>query len=116
MAGDDAGYNGWTNYETWNLAFWLDNDQGSQEYWREQTVECFRNAEPYYNGQSKEDAAVQDLAEALEAEVKDAAPELDNGFYGDILNAAISTVNFREIARNWIGEAAQDAEPEEAEA
>jgi len=23
-----AEYNGWTNYETWQCALWLDNDQG----------------------------------------------------------------------------------------
>ena len=22
-------YNGWTNYATWNVALWLDNEQGS---------------------------------------------------------------------------------------
>ena len=22
-------YNGWYNYETWNLKLWLDNDQGT---------------------------------------------------------------------------------------
>ena len=25
----DTRYNGWTNYETWNVALWLGNDQGS---------------------------------------------------------------------------------------
>ena len=24
----DTTYNGWTNYETWNVAFWLGNDEG----------------------------------------------------------------------------------------
>ena len=24
----DTEYNGWTNYETWNAALWIGNDQG----------------------------------------------------------------------------------------
>ena len=24
----DQEYNGWTNYETWNVALWLQNDEG----------------------------------------------------------------------------------------
>ena len=27
----DTEYNGWTNYETWNAALWIGNDQGLYE-------------------------------------------------------------------------------------
>ena len=27
----DSDYNGWTNYETWNAALWIGNDQGLYE-------------------------------------------------------------------------------------
>ena len=25
----DSTYNGWKNYETWNVKLWLDNEQGT---------------------------------------------------------------------------------------
>jgi len=27
----DQSYNGWSNYETWNVALWLQNDEGLYE-------------------------------------------------------------------------------------
>ena len=29
-------YNGWTNYETWNVALWIDNERGTYE----ESVKC----------------------------------------------------------------------------
>ena len=28
-------YQGWTNYETWAVNLWLDNEEGVHDYWRE---------------------------------------------------------------------------------
>jgi hypothetical protein len=36
---DEKRYNGWTNYETWVTALWLDNDYATQFHWREATRE-----------------------------------------------------------------------------
>ncbi|MFX6019113.1 hypothetical protein ABTF08_19745, partial [Acinetobacter baumannii] len=38
-------YNGHYNYETWNLALWIDNDQGTHEYWREYTRDVWDHSE-----------------------------------------------------------------------
>ena len=33
MGGDKAmSYNGWANYETWNVALWMDNEETSYQY------------------------------------------------------------------------------------
>jgi hypothetical protein len=36
---DEQGYNGWSNYETWNVALWIDNDEGLNELARE--CDCY---------------------------------------------------------------------------
>jgi hypothetical protein len=107
------GCNGWTNYETWNLALWIGNERGSYEYWRERTAESYRNAvasKPF----TKAERAKLDLADALKDETEENIPELQ-GFYADVLRAAVSEVNWYEIASNWVDEAVENMPTDDAD-
>jgi hypothetical protein len=97
----DDGYNGWTNYETWNAALWMNNDEYSQSYWEERASEVAEEAE-------NDEAATHDLAEMLGEQLRDDAPEI-SGFYGDVLSAAIRSVNTHEIAKNLIDDYRREA-------
>jgi len=99
-------YNGWTNYETWVVNLWMDNEEGSYRYWREVTEEEYEGA---VDGKTltKAERAKQDLAIRLKAEHEESAPEL-TGVFADLLNAAMSEVNWYEIAEHMIDEYVQD--------
>lgn len=108
-------YNGWTNYETWNYALWLDDDQGSQEYWTEQAEDCVRAARMYDHQETftpKEKAAVR-----LEEQLKDDAENFlethmtcQNGWLADAVNAYLGRVNWYEIAEHFLADVEQEAD------
>lgn len=97
----DHTYNGWRNYETWNVALWMDNEEGSQTYWHEKAVEVFDSAiaeKPF----SKEERAKLDLSEIIKGEFEEEMPDLGASTYADLLNAAMSEVDWYEIASHLI--------------
>lgn len=97
-------YNGWTNYETWNVKLWIDNDQGSYNHWRENAKECLDNAQASEHF-TKEEQAVLDLMDILKDQYEEMNPLADNAdTYTDLLNAALSEVNWHEIAKSIIEE------------
>lgn len=103
----ESGYNGWRNYETWAVALWIDNEQGSYTYARERATEALEDAD----GDKQE--AVSSLAEILKDEHEEANPLGDQAsVYTDLLNAALSEVYWREIAENYIDEVAAEAAAE----
>lgn len=87
-------YNGWTNYETWVVKLWIDND-GSSDYWAQMADDCLATDEGEAN------TSLSDiLKEAHESEL----PKVE-GFAADLLNAAMSEVNWYEIAESLLNEA-----------
>lgn len=95
-------YNGWKNYETWAVNLWLTNDQGTDSYWREEAQRQWRtpdNASPHW---SESERARFSLADRLESELEEAAPELGATLWADLLNAALSEVDWSEVADHFL--------------
>lgn len=120
MATATEKYNGWTNYETWNVNLWMSNDQGSCEYWQEQAAECYKGATDRGVGFTKEEQATFDLAGSLKEyfeeawqSVMDAAGKhvhMSSSVWADLMGAALSEVNWHEIAEHLIEDVDKDDE------
>lgn len=99
----DTKYNGWTNYETWLVNLWMDNEKGAQEYWRERAEECVAHTDDRHG-------AVAAFSNELEYLIEDQVSEKKlDGLLGDLMNAAVSAVNWDEIARHYIDAVLEEA-------
>ena len=81
-------YNGWTNYETWNVALWNDFNDIAEEIYSNDSANALYNLQQH----------IKDFVEEFNPILDDAS------MYNDILGAALSQVDYYEIARHYIEE------------
>ena len=79
-------YQGYANYQTWNICLWINNDAGLLEHWQERA-----RANP------------EDLADELQEWAEQNRPEV-TGFYSDLLNHGLGMVYWQDVAENLLTE------------
>jgi hypothetical protein len=94
------GYNGWTNYETWNVALWW-GESGMDGYWYGEAESLLDAADE--DADDYEDDVIRELADRMKDETTEEMPVV-TGMWADLLMAAIGSVNWREIADGVIEE------------
>jgi hypothetical protein len=82
MMSEVTGYNGWSNYETWLVALWLNNDQASYDALEELKAE---------------DGSAYNKAQQLEELARELYEFEPVGLAGDLMNAALGRVDWVEI-------------------
>ena len=122
MTPEDKRYNGWANYETWLVALWLDNDQGTHEATRDLVQQAFICADgpnefnkAWY---TREGAEAHWLEDALKDWIEDPEngllPDLGASMAADLMGAALSEVNWRELAEHYLADAERPEEDSNA--
>lgn len=104
----ERGYNGWKNYETWNAALWLDNDQRAHEEWNSRAEELLQEAIEADESDNPKGDAAEKLAEELEADcdarLEEIGGQVITGMFADILNAGLREIDWRDIADHYLAD------------
>ncbi len=85
-------YNGWTNYETWLVNIWVDNDKKLYFIMKEILNSC--------DWENKTYELSKVLQELYEKQAENIG--LKVGLMSDLLNGALSAVNWYELAEHYI--------------
>ena len=90
----DNRYNGWKNYETWAVISWLENDHLTYDIYNEWLE---------YGYKDNQDHA-RTLADTIKEWIQQNNPLNNASLYTDLLNAALSEVDYYEIAEFLLNE------------
>jgi len=96
-----SGYNGWTNYETWCVNLWIDNDPMQQGYWWGECEELLTSpcGEPDHDDHLQD--VTRELTNRMKSQFVEEMPEVQ-GMWADLLTTALARCNWREIAEHFV--------------
>lgn len=95
---NDKEYNGWNNYETWLTALWIDNDYSSYQY----RCELLEQVKAEHQDKHKRENC---LASNLRDWIESQNPITESSsLFTDLINSALSEVDWQEIAENFLSE------------
>lgn len=89
----------------------MDNEEGSQNFWKEIAQEAWDAEESEEDLETRKENVVRSLEDRLKEHHEEALPELE-GFAADLLGAAMSEVNWREIAIHMVDDLISELEAE----
>jgi predicted oxidoreductase (fatty acid repression mutant protein) len=109
---------GWFNFETWCVNLWMSNDAGSDEYYREIAQETHNTAQEETRSDgsilfTRDEVATRNLAERLKEDHEERQEEYSSqavGVFADLLSAALSEVNWHEIAQHYVADVDKESE------
>jgi hypothetical protein len=107
-----ATHEGWSNYQTWCVNLWLQNEEGLYRETTQQAKDFVEQndgeaGDDGGNGLQLVNEAERDMARWLKGFVAESKPEL-KGMFADLLQSAIDEVDFDEIATEYIREALEE--------
>lgn len=89
---------GWNNYETWATALWINTDKDRNYY-------CSKLAQQVKEEHEDKDERENCLASSLKDWIEEQNPIAENAsLFTDLLNSALSEVDWNEIAENYLAE------------
>lgn len=95
-------YNGWSNHETWLVNLWLTNDEFNYRETESLAKKIWdRTVSNQYL--TRRELAGRELAKKIKEDIEEFMPDLA-GMWSDLMRSALDSVDFDEIAANWLSE------------